>query len=96
MKDGLVDIMEGSFKRLVAKKGLLSIGTTLLAGFYLIRLAFWAQNHDAYQATRLLHNGPAQAPKAPLPGLDRRPASFNAMAFRGQLPSAPPRQGGAS
>ncbi len=50
----LAEVAEGVFKKIAAKKFLIAVGTTALAGAYLIKLAFWAQNHDSYNATRLL------------------------------------------
>jgi hypothetical protein len=50
----LSDIVEGMTKKLVACKYLFGIGITALAGLYLLRVAFWAQSNDSYQATRLL------------------------------------------
>lgn len=50
----LAEVAENVFKKIAAKKFLIAVGTTALAGAYLIKLAFWAQNHDSYNATRLL------------------------------------------
>lgn len=59
------DIAERIFKKVAAKKMFIAIGTTLLAGAYLVKLAFWAQNHDSYNATRLLKDTPGGGHGAP-------------------------------
>jgi hypothetical protein len=48
------DATEKTMKELTRNKWLFGGGVTLLTAAYLVRLAFWSQNHDSYQATRLL------------------------------------------
>ena len=49
------EAMQQTMARMVKVKFGLSVGATLVTSAYLIKLAFWAQNHDSYQATRLLN-----------------------------------------
>lgn len=57
-KAGHADIGEATektMKELTRNKWLFGGGVTLLTAAYLVRLAFWSQNHDSYQATRMLN-----------------------------------------
>ncbi len=49
----LSEAVEQTMKDLVGKKFLLGLGTTVISALYLMKLAFWAQNHGTYQAVRL-------------------------------------------
>ncbi len=75
----LPDLAEKVYQKLVVRKGLLSVGATLAAGLYLIRLAFWAQSHDTYVANRLLDE----------PGADHAPEPAKPTSVKQGLPSAP-------
>ncbi len=44
-----------STEKLIKMKFGLAVGATVITAAYLTKLAFWAQNHGAYQATRLLN-----------------------------------------
>ncbi len=48
------DVAGKTWKQLMSKKWLMGVGVTSLTAAYLVKLAFWAQNHGTYQATRLL------------------------------------------
>jgi hypothetical protein len=48
------DVTEKTWKQLIRTKWLMGVGVTSLTAAYLVKLAFWAQNHGTYQATRLL------------------------------------------
>lgn len=63
----LPKLVESTFHKLAAKKLAVALGTIVLSGFYLVKLAFWAQNHDSYGATRLLQHdaGGAQSGASP-------------------------------
>jgi hypothetical protein len=61
----LSKLIKTAKEKLVSRKLLLAVGTTIVGGLYLMRLAFWAQNHDDYAATRLLKEKPAGGGNAP-------------------------------
>lgn len=48
------DVAEKTWKQLMRNKWMMGVGVTTLTAAYLVKLAFWAQNHGTYQATRLL------------------------------------------
>lgn len=48
------DATEKTMKELTRNKWLFGGGVTFLTAAYLVKLAFWSQNHDSYQATRML------------------------------------------
>lgn len=56
----LSDAAQQTMQSLVAKKGLMSLFATVTAAAYTVKLAFWAQSHDTYQATRFLNEKTAQ------------------------------------
>jgi hypothetical protein len=72
--DKLPDLVEGVYKKLVTKKAVYSFVFSLLTGYYLIKLARWAQSHDNYEANRLLQEGPAETAKAPTFAATGKPA----------------------
>jgi len=47
-------------EKLVINKGWMSIAATTITAAYLTKLAFWAQSHNTYQATRFLNEKTAQ------------------------------------
>lgn len=57
VKNKLPELAESIYKRLVTKKAGLAAAVSILTGIYLYKLAFWAQSHDSYHATRLLNEG---------------------------------------
>ncbi|WP_303672535.1 hypothetical protein [Vampirovibrio chlorellavorus] len=57
------DVAEKTWKQLMRNKWLMGAGVTILTAAYLVKLAFWAQNHGTYQATRLLKEEEAAARK---------------------------------
>ncbi len=65
------EIVKGMTQKLVTKKFGWGIGTTVLAGAYLLQLAFWSQSHGTYQATRLLHRKHQQPQNPSLPVLQQ-------------------------
>jgi len=56
----LSDAAEQTMKHMVNMKFGMSLGATAVTAAYLTKLAFWAQNHNTYQATRLLNEKTAQ------------------------------------
>jgi hypothetical protein len=56
----LADSAEQVMQRVIKMKFGISLGATALTAAYLTKLAFWAQNHNTYQATRLLNEKTAQ------------------------------------
>ncbi len=50
----IAEATEKTMKELTRNKWLFGGGVTVLTAAYLVKLAFWAQNHGTYQATRLL------------------------------------------
>lgn len=50
----LPEITENTMKKLVSFKFAFGVATTGITALYLLKLAFWAQNHNSYQAIRLL------------------------------------------
>lgn len=58
----LSDLTKNLYEKLVTRKGLYSVGVTLATGYYLIRLAKWAQSHETYEANRLLQEPAAGQP----------------------------------
>lgn len=56
----IAEATERTVKELTRNKWLFGGGVTLLTAAYLVKLAFWAQNHGTYQATRLLTDNAAK------------------------------------
>jgi hypothetical protein len=64
-KKAISEVAEHTLKSLAGSKLFLGLGTTALTGAYLMKLAFWAQNHKSYQAVRLLrYDGPHKGHQA--------------------------------
>jgi hypothetical protein len=79
----LSDLTKNLYEKLVTRKGLYAIGVTLAAGFYLIRLAKWAQSHETYEANRLLQEPVAGQPAQQKSGQQNQPAKpEQAVAFK--------------
>jgi hypothetical protein len=66
-KTAISEVAEKTMQHLAGSKLLLGVGTTVLTSLYLLKLAFWAQNHDSYQAVRLLkHDNGAKKGTQPM------------------------------
>jgi len=55
------EVVESTMKQLVGRKWIFGTSVTLLTAAYLVKLAFWAQNHGTYQATRLLNDSASKS-----------------------------------
>lgn len=71
--DALPELAEKIYKKLVTKKAIFAVGVSALTGWYLVKLAKWAQSHETYEANRLLQETPAQ-PSQKAPAAKQRPA----------------------
>lgn len=60
-KSNIVTATDEAMKGLITRKWAFGVGVTMLTAAYLVKLAFWAQNHGTYQATRLLNEGGNQS-----------------------------------
>lgn len=55
----IAEVTTKTMQQFIRNKFLLGWGTTILTAGYLVKLAFWAQSHGTYQATRLLNDDAA-------------------------------------
>ncbi len=79
----LSDLTKNLYEKLVTRKGLYSIGVTLATGYYLIRLAKWAQSHETYEANRLLQEPAAGQPASKNPAQNHHDSKTEqAVAFK--------------
>ncbi len=63
----LPELLESGLKKLVTQKFVLATGVLVSSAYYMSRLAFWAQSHDSYQATRTLKQNPVSSGGRPQP-----------------------------
>lgn len=84
-KSNIAKATDDAMKSLITRKWAFGTGVTLLTAAYLVKLAFWAQNHGTYQATRLL-NDDASKSKDKKGSEGSRNATTNAVQTQAGLP----------
>ena len=60
-RKGMGEVVEHTMKQMIGRKWAFGMGITALTAAYLVKLAFWAQNSNTYQATRLLNADAAKS-----------------------------------
>lgn len=60
-RKGMSEVVDHTMKQTIGRKWAFGMGITALTAAYLVKLAFWAQNSNTYQATRLLNADAAKS-----------------------------------
>ncbi len=93
VSDNLSSLAEKMYRQLVTKKAVLAVTVSGLTGWYLYKLAFWAQNHDSYHATRLLTEDDEPSPSPTASTQPSQQATQPIAAAAPQQQQAQPRHG---